>query len=224
MKKVLLVLFVLVVSTSLSLAGTPMTSQGTKALSFVINGLGTFGVSDANAGSIKVDPNNVSGGLFSSAAIAGFGGKYYISNDVELRGVVSFSWSTDQKKDNLGADANKLTSTVFGIAPAILWHMMAAGPVSPYAGVGGKFGWAKGEDAPKTGSASSVSGTAYGVSGILGAEWFAWDNISLNAEYQLGFSANTTKTDNAGTSVDTDAYTNIGISSWAVGINVYIGQ
>src|SRR5713101_2752065 len=50
MKKVLLVLFVLVVAVSLSTAGTPMTSQGSKALSFVINGLGDFGVSDANAG------------------------------------------------------------------------------------------------------------------------------------------------------------------------------
>ena len=223
MKKVLLVLFVLVVSASLSFAGTPMTSQGSKALSFVINGLGNFGVSDANLGSYNTP--------FGGSAIAGFGGKYYISNDMELRGVLGFSMSTTQHKDGTpqNADAGKTATTMFSVALALLWHMSAVGSVSPYWGVGAAFGWAKETNTPQpTGLETSSSGTVIGLAGILGAEWYAWDGISFNAEYQLGFSSNSQKSDQvvsgAVTSVDGTSYTNIGISSWAVGINVYLGQ
>src|ERR1051326_1097180 len=208
MKKVLLVLFVLVVAVSLSTAGTPNESQGSKALSFVINGLGNFGITSASANSF-----------------AGFGGKYYISNDMELRGVLGFNMNTVQHKDGAGVDNGKDATTTFGIAPAILWHMSAAGAVSPYWGFQGEFATSKLTHTPQpTGTESSGTGTEIGLAGVLGAEWYAWDGISFNAEYQLGFNNETTKSDAGGTSVDGPSVTNFGISSWAVGINVYLGQ
>lgn len=217
MNKMLVVLFVLVISASLTFAGTPMTNQGTKALSFQFTGLGSFGVGDASTHSISTP--------LGTASIAGFGGKYYLSNDMELRGVLAFNMKTDQSKDGAGVDNGKTTTTDFGLAPALLWHMTASGSVSPYWGIGAEFAWTKTTHTPQpTGNESSTSGTAFGAAGILGAEWWAWDNLSFNAEYQLAFTTASGKSDVGGTSVDGPSTTNVGISSFWMGINVYLGQ
>jgi len=218
MKRVLFALFLVVISLNLTVAGTPMTDQGTKALSFAINGLGTFGVGSLTGSSLYA-------GGTGPYYLIGAGGKYYLSKDMELRGVLTFNMNSEQDKDATGANTDKITTTGFGLSPALLWHMPPAGAVSPYWGAMVQFGYAKKTDTPASGTETSGSGTTFGLGAVMGAEWFAWDGVSFNAEYQLTFNTNSQSVVNgAGTTIDKTSYTNFGISSFGVGINVYLGQ
>lgn len=211
MKKMLLVLFALVVLANLSFAGTPVTNQGERGLIFMINGLGDFGLQGLHV--VNVPGNN----------LYGFGGKYYISNNTELRVALNFNSRTITTKTP-GGDIKDNWTTI-GIAPALLWHCPPAGPVSPYWGLMGEFGMSKYTNTPiAPGVESSSSGTAFGLAGVLGAEWWAFDNVSFTAEYNVGVNAGSTKSESGGVSTDGPSYLNFGISSWAVGLNVGIGQ
>ncbi|MBI1804827.1 MAG: hypothetical protein HY033_13810 [Ignavibacteriae bacterium] len=211
MKAMLFILFALVLTTSIMFAGTPMTSQGDKALTFTINGLGNFGVSGVPAVSAP--------GL---GTLYGAGGKYFVSQDMAFRTIVAFNNYSTTVKTGSGDDKN--STTWIGIAPGLEWHMAAAGAVSPYWGLMADFGWAKNTHTPPTGSETSSSGTSFGAAALLGAEWYAFDGVSFNAEYQFGFSTTSTKTNPGTGDVDGPSYTTFGINSWAVGINVYLGH
>jgi hypothetical protein len=69
------------------------------------------------------------------------------------------------------------------------------------------------------GASYKVTSTTFGVGVFVGAEWFAWDNISLAAEYRLGFSTSSGKTEigvpapGTGTSFDSPSTTSIGLGS-----------
>ena len=204
-------LLALVLTTSIMFAGTPMTSSGDKALTFTINGLGTFGVNSVPAVSAA--------GL---GTLYGAGGKLFVSQDMAFRAVVSFNNNSTTVKTGQGDDKNSTTS--IGFAPGLEWHMAAAGAVSPYWGLMADFGWAKNTHTPPTGSETSSSGTSFGAAAFMGAEWYAWDGVSFNAEYQLGFNTTSTKSNSGTGDVDGPSYTNFGINSWAVGINVYLGH
>ena len=206
MKKLLLVLFIMAFAASMMFAGTPMTNQGDKSLGFTVNGLGNFGVGGVNAGYTQ-----------------GLGFNYFLSKDMALRANVGFSTSTTKTPAGAAGD-NEVTGTTIGIRPGLVWHMApVAGSISPYWGVEGEFGWLKNTSKPAGGTESSNSGTLFGAGLFMGGEWYAWDGISFNAEYNLGFTSQTTKSEAAGVSTDGPSNTSIGISSWAVGLNVYIG-
>ena len=209
----LFTLLALVLTTSIMFAGTPMTSQGDKALSFTINGLGSFDVSGVNSASVP-----------GYGTLYGVGGKYFISQDMAFRAVVSFNNSSTTTKSTDPVGDNKSTYTAIGFAPGLEWHMAAAGAVSPYWGLMANFGWAKNAYTPAGGTESNSSGTTFGAAALLGAEWYAWDGVSFNAEYQLGFNSSSTKSEAGGTSTDGPSYTNFGIQSWALGINLYLGH
>lgn len=211
MKRMLSVLIALMLVASMTYAGTPMTAQGDRALSFLMEGFGDFGIHGLAAGSA---------GPYS---MYGFGGRYFISENTEIRAGVAFNSRSTTTKTTSGDFKNNLTQ--IGLAPAILWHCPAAGAVSPYWGFEGQFGWAKDTDTPPSpGVESSDSYTSFGLAGVLGAEWFPWDGVSFNAEYNLGFRSSTSKSESGGTSVDGPTVTEIGIGSWAVGINVFLGR
>ena len=211
MKAMLYTLLALVLMTSIVFAGTPMTSQGDKALTFSINGLGNFGVSGLSTASVS-----------GYGTLYGAGGKYFVSQDMAFRGVVSFNSNSTTTKTQAGD--NKSSTTSFGFAPGLEWHMAAAGAVSPYWGIMANFGMVKNTQTPAGGTETSQSGTVFGADLMMGAEWYAWDGVSFNAEYQLGFSTTSTKANSGTGDVDGPSYTNFGIQSWAVGINVYLGH
>jgi hypothetical protein len=98
-----------------------------------------------------------------------------------------------------------------------------AGSISPYWGLEGQFGWLKNTFKPAGGTESSNSGTVFGAGAFMGAEWWAFDGVSFNAEYNLSFTSGSTKSEAAGVSTDGPSTTTVGISSWAVGLNVYMG-
>ena len=65
---------------------------------------------------------------------------------------------------------------------------------------------------------NEVTGSTFGASAFIGAEWFPWTGIGLSAEYHLHFAttSGTTKTTLAnGTTSETDApsETSIGLGS-----------
>ncbi len=208
MKKLLLVLFIMAFAANLMIAGAPMTNQGDKQLGFIINGLGSFGISGVNSG----------------AGITGFGFNYFLSKDMALRANVGFG-NTKVTTPQGAAGDNENTQTAIGIRPGLVWHMApVAGSISPYWGVEGQFGWIKNDFKPIAPNPEvSNSGTLFGAGVFMGGEWYAWDGISFNAEYNLSFTSASTKSEAAGVSTDGPSTTSFGISSWAVGMNIYIG-
>jgi len=213
MKKLLLVLFIMVVSANIAFAGTPMTNQGDHALSFYVNGLGDFGV-----GEVWVAGASGLGNIY------GFGGKYFMSQDMALRANLGFGTSTVKTPAGTAGD-NESTNLEIALRPGLEWHCPpVANSISPYWGFEAMFGYAKNTFKPAGGTESNTSGQVFGAGVFAGAEWFPWDAISFNAEYGLGFSSSSTKSESGGVSVDGPTYTNIGIMSWAVGLNVYMGN
>jgi hypothetical protein len=208
MKQLLLVLFIVVVAANVAFAGAPMTAKGDKSIGFWMNGLGDFGVGGVN----------VAGG------IQGLSFRYYLSQDMALRANVGFGTATTKTPQGTAGD-NENTGTAMAFRPGLVWHSATvAGSISPYWGIEGMFGWQKNSFKPAGGGAeTSNSGTLFGAGVFMGGEWYAWDGISFNAEYNLGFTSTTSKTEAGGTSVDGPSTTSIGISSWAVGLNVYWG-
>lgn len=206
MKKLLLVLFIMAFAANMMFAGTPMTNQGDKQIGFIVNGLGSFGVSGVNSGFIN-----------------GLGFNYFLSKDMALRANLGFGTTTTKTPAGTAGD-NENTQTAIGVRPGLVWHCApVAGSISPYWGIEGQFGWIKSSFKPAGGTESSNSGTMFGAGVFMGGEWYAWDGISFNAEYNLSFMSTSTKSEAAGTSTDGPSTTSIGISSWAVGLNIYMG-
>ena len=217
MKKLLLVLLVVALGANLALAGDaakPLTKSGQTALLFDLNGLAGLG-----AGNFE----------------GGFGGKYYIANHFALRLGLGFTYNTQTDKNpatpplptNVLSESKRTTFSVT-VAPGIQYNVVTSGPVVGY--IGGQVSFTTNSDnrdgnsnglgAGFTNSASyKVTGTTFGVALFIGAEWFAWDNISLAAEYRLGFSTTSGKTEQGfpaptpGTSFDSPTVTNIGLGS-----------
>jgi opacity protein-like surface antigen len=224
MKRIFHILSILVVcvvacNVARAQSTTPKTSSGDKALLFSINGFGTFGVGSSLIGSVPVGGD--SDQVF---PFVGFGMKLYISDRTALRGALGFGLSS--KSTPNGADSiPKTTSstTTIGIAPAIEFHMMNAGPVSGYLGAFVLFATSSSSTTPRGVDSlkSSGSGMTFGVGGILGAEFFPWSNISLAAEYQLGLSVTSTSSEFRNTTTDGPTITNVGIGSLAVILGVY---
>jgi len=202
MKKVLLVLFIMAFAANMMFAGTPMTNQGDKSLGFVVGGLGTF---------------NVSGG----GPANGFSARYYLSKDMGLRLGVGFQ---SGKVEPTGA--TKTDATSMGIAPALVWNMApVAGSIAPYWGVEASYNSTKNSQTTVAGEKTEWSYNGFGAGVLMGAEWYAWDGISFNAEYNLMYTSLSGERKNPdGTTTDFGTATSMGIGTWAVGLNVYIGN
>ncbi len=189
MKK-LLTIALLVVSASLSMRAQeifPNLSEGSKAVLFNFSGLSFLG-----AGAYE----------------GGFGAKYYISDNTALRGALQFTLASQDIPANplpgqASADGSA-SANEFGAMVAIEWHLSKS-RVSPYIGAGVSFSTASTEyKNPVVGAATqttikndiggqNVNGVAYaagttiGLAGILGVEVFLMKEVSLAAEYRLGF-------------------------------------
>ena len=170
------------------------------------------------------------GGLANLAAGnygGGFGGKYYIGSDLALR--LSFGFNTSSRTDHNTQSPlpvgrigeSSLTSTEFVVAPAITYNVAKSSTVAAY--VGGMVSFTSSRD-KREGNSGSLgvdfesgesfrqSTTGWGFAGILGVEWFPWENISFAGEYRLGYNHASSETESttAATSVATDGPTTSG--------------
>lgn len=184
MKRLAYVMLALLVTFSVARSADPkpITYPGAKALLFDLGGLANLAA------------GNYGGGL---------GAKYYIAQDLALRLSIGFTTSSTTSKNvqsplpvNRLAES-KLTSNEFTIGPAIIYNVARVSTVTAY--VGGMFNYTTSSDKREGNSASLAvnydsgasyrqSSTTIGFAGLLGVEWFPWENISFSGEYRLGYS------------------------------------
>jgi len=188
MKKiVVLMMAALVVSTTLVAQEIrPVAKAGAKSINFTFGGLGAFGIGPAGVG----------GGLSAS---------YFLSNDAAVRvglQVVSNSTTTpwnDPTANGTNPGSDGSTSAMgLAVGADYLMYVYALTPrVRPYLGVGAYVATNSSSTKPaisnaagnntvtETKNGNSDDGLAFGLIGIVGAEFFIYSEISLSAEYQL---------------------------------------
>ncbi len=195
MKQLLLTILAVIVVANIAFAGDdamPKSKSGDKAVLFTLNGLSNLGA------------GNFQGGI---------GGKYYISDGNALRLGLGFGTNSTTTKYNgapgTGSDI-KGSNTAFSFSPAFLHNLNTSGPVVAYIGAQVSFvSTSSTTENPGFVTNNKVhdSGTIFGIAGIFGVEWFAWNNISLAAEYQLAYASGSGTHENTvgGTTTTTDA-------------------
>lgn len=156
----------------------PATSAGTAGLLFTFSGLSNLG-----AGNFE----------------GGFGGKYFFTKSLAVRGILNFTSASQTVPSNVDdVDDTEASATEFGIGAALEYHF-GYKRVSPYLGGGVGFSTTSTE---QTGEGYTLTndlggqnvngtnfnaGTALEVYGLVGVEFFLFDELSLAAEYRLGF-------------------------------------
>ncbi len=150
------------------------TAAGDRAILFTLNGLQGI--------------DNFSGG---------FGGLYYAEKNLAIRlglGLDFTSSSLSPPSNDSTAMLPQIDTTRFAISlqPAIRYTIGTAGPVVGYFGAQFlmRVASAKVENVNfVNGASASQTDLTFGAGVILGAEWFAFSNVSLGAEYQLMYTS-----------------------------------
>ncbi|HWP82494.1 MAG TPA: outer membrane beta-barrel protein [Bacteroidota bacterium] len=170
----------------------------------------------------------------------GIGGKYYLSETMAVRGGVQFASASQDVPANpatgqTGTDG-EISASRFGVAGAVELHL-SKGRVRPY--VGGGLGFSTTSTESKNavvgnpppsqtttknrqvgesiGGVTYTAGSMLSIYGLAGVEFFLYKEISLAAEYRLGFSS-ISRPDQEVTSGTTTVTTKVGGSS-AIGVN-----
>jgi opacity protein-like surface antigen len=222
-------LFCILVPLSMCVAAsdeiTPAIGLNCKALLFSFSGLATLGA-DAFDG--------------------GFVGKYYLTDVLALRGVLQFATASQNVPASPGPGQagtdGSISGTKFGLGAAVEYHLLKT-RVSPY--IGGGIGFSTTSTESKSsgsatppivytqtvvknstgtvaiGGTSYVAGFKFGIDGLAGVEFFITKEVSIAAEYQLGYSLispydQQTITGNVTTTVKTGSTNSVGISSAGV--------
>jgi opacity protein-like surface antigen len=166
---------------------TTSAAQGKWAGLFTFNGLSNLGAGDYNGG---------------------LGVKYYLANNMAIRGGIQFGTYAYVNYANPGTGQTGIdgeeSALQYGINGAFEYHL-ATGRVSPYVGAGFGFTSTSTEDlteevgAPpaaqdKTvnsigGEGGYLAGTELSLGALAGLEFFVTKEISLSAEYWLGYSS-----------------------------------
>jgi opacity protein-like surface antigen len=167
------------------------TKAGDKAWLFTLSGLSDLGVGGYNGG---------------------LGLLYYLSDDLGLTVGLGFSTSSTTTKAPAGSGGadEKESSLGLTLSPGVRFNLASSGPIVGYAGVGVLVGISsKTTENPNhvSGNKVETSSTSIGAGVTVGAEWFAWSNVSLGASYSLAFttSSGKTKTTSGGTTTEQDA-------------------
>ncbi|HEY6951171.1 MAG TPA: outer membrane beta-barrel protein [Bacteroidota bacterium] len=146
----------------------------------------------------------------------GVGARYFLSDAMSVRAGLQFTaasqtFSANPGTGQAGADGSA-SATVIGLEGAAEWHM-GKGRVIPYMGLGAGFSTTSTDSKPTvTGVAPltqsetknsagglTVNGTGYAggtsiqVFALAGIEFFLYKEVSLSAEYQLGYMSTSRK-------------------------------
>lgn len=176
MKKLLVAALLLVMSANVNIFAQ---ESGYKAILFQFDGLSL---------------------LRANAFDGGVGAKYYLNNRMAVRGVVQFTMASSVTPWTGAAAGNDGESSVttIGVGAAFEYHMVV-GKLSPY--FGGGFGFrsvTSEEKSPYANGGSQTvikddpaynAGTNLSLYALLGVEYYIYDNVSLAAEYRLGFNS-----------------------------------
>ncbi|NLP09071.1 porin family protein [bacterium] len=233
MKKVLLVLFIIVLAASLVQAADdirPKCKKGDRSLLFsfngvsglLLNGLGSiFGGEggDGDLAGLQGHPNLNTSTLYSP----GVGGLYYMSDYTALRfGIGYANVKNAEDEDGDVTDSNAMMA----ISAGLQYHIATATAVSIY--TGGEFYYGTLSATAEDKDAETESTTSYngiGVAGLIGAQFYPWKNVSLDMEYQIGY-ASFSSSGEYTIGDDSDDWkggstTVMGISNWGITLNIH---
>ena len=147
--------------------------------------------------------------LGAGAFNGGFGAKYFLTDVLALRGSLQFltvsqSVAANPSAGTTGTDGST-SATQFGLSAAAEYHLLKT-RVSPYVGGGLSFSTMSTQSKPPVTGATAqtttknkiagevINGVTYdaglnfGIDGLAGVEFFITKEVSLAAEYQLGYS------------------------------------
>jgi opacity protein-like surface antigen len=192
MKKITIVTIVLAAFLAAQMFGASQasaakveTAKGTRALVFQFSGLSNLG-----AGAYK----------------GGLGMRYYIQNGLALRPGLQVDFSAQKTKDTIHTPAwtdAKHNITGIGLDLAVEKHATGMGSLSPY--IGAEVGVSMMNDKTEPSLPATIStgtllkatekGMKFGIGGLAGFEWGFTEGVTLGAEYTLGLSFNTGKTE-----------------------------
>lgn len=151
---------------TLLLAGEPQQRQGSKSLHFTFTSLADM--------------------TFDGAEI---GGRYFFMNSWAIDLDLGFTSKTTERPDPAGTGTVEDKESSFMVTAGVLNYPFAKGPVAmfwgPFVGIG------SGSDEPAGATKRSISMLQVGLT--VGAEWWAWDNVSLAAGANIGYSSTTTE-------------------------------
>jgi opacity protein-like surface antigen len=212
MKRLLLVAMVVLLAVGVMNAGERMTKNGTWSLNFTMNGLGDFGVGGAPAAGIE-----------GVGTLYGFGGSLFLNDDMALRVGLGFA---NHNENVTGPPETDHTVMGFGVTPALLWYFGGEGPVAAYWGPSVSYGMYSIEDATTPAAVGDTKQTwsQFGVGVVMGAQWWAWDQVAFNAEYLVSYNSASSDVESGGTTTDGPTITNFGINSWSVGVGLFFAR
>ena len=128
----------------------------------------------------------------------GAGYQYYFANHFAYRLSLGFSYSRQFTEKPEGSESDHIiTNTQFSLTQGIRYNFGMSGNILAYFGGELMFGLSKETEEGEFWEATEVVTryTDYGGGLFIGAEWFAWKNVSLSAEYVLGISYSLGKTE-----------------------------
>jgi opacity protein-like surface antigen len=184
-KKLIAMFFCAAVPISTCIAAddvTPSIELNSKAMLFSFSGLSVLGAGAFNGG---------------------FGGKYFIMNSMALRGSLQFLTASQSTPANPTGTDGSSSVTQLGLSAMAEYHLLKT-RVSPYVGGGLSFSSTSTTDkavvngpgaqttiknGPVTlGGVTYSGGLNFGINALAGVEFFITKDISLAAEYMLGYS------------------------------------
>jgi len=160
MKKAILVVMALLLVVGLAFAQDtqPKTKAGNFGWLFTLGGLSNLGA------------GNYMGGV---------GAKYYLQDDLALRGGISFGTTSVPNADQ--------NPSSYGLNVGIVYNWAQAGAVVGYVGAQGQYLSSKPYMAQ--GEGTTDANTTFGLGAVSGFEWFPYNQISFAGEYQLMFTS-----------------------------------
>ncbi len=186
---------------------TAKTKHQDAALLFQFNGFGNLAT--GGLGAVET-PRDASGA--STITVSGIGGKYFTAENVAVRAALTFARETaSQAQSGSIAEFTEISTTI-GVEGGAEVHLHNK-RLSPY--FGGLIGYSRGAfSRTQSGSQSSAMRNGFGIAGILGAEFFLFEQVSLAAEYRAVYQRTTvSNTLSNGTRIDAPEQTKIGFFS-----------
>ncbi len=163
----------------------PITKQGSAALLFTINGLGSFNVGAPGLGPV---PAAITGNFSESspsdsmATLMGAAFKYFVSDDLAVRILLGFNHSSRKALDTSSFAPGQ---TLWGIGAGAEMHFRPLYSTSPY--VGAQITLASSSTDEPTNKDITYSGSAFGVEAFAGFDWFFTRGLAVGAEGGLGW-------------------------------------
>ena len=209
MRNVLLIIIVLVFLTNTAFSKEApffRAKEGDQALIFTIIGL-----------------ENLKAGDFGG----GLGYQYYFANHLAFRFGLGGKYSIEtQEKPETGLQDLKTTKSRLEFRPAIRYNFGASSNVLAYCGGEAIFMMINNH----TDGISFISNTkterlsAFGAGFFVGAEWFAWNNVAISAEYKLDaiYSFGSIETNNNGvkSKINIPSLLDIGLGASAINFSI----